>query len=181
MSILLLTAFMLAPSTVTTQVVALDLDGLVEASSGAIWGRVVNLDAGPRDGNAKVVETTVTLEIYGRHARPSAPPPTARFVVPGGRFGRFAQVVPGAPRLRLGDELVVLIEPLARGRQGVAGFNQGLWRVERTAQSDTVVSDRTGVELVPAPAPRLTARVPRDERTFDALWQELATRLGGAR
>lgn len=184
MPLALLLALSLSPQLSATQVVALDFDQLAAGAQLAVWGKVLGVESVRREDNPKVMETRVTVQAIGRHVA------NARvelgevdvFVVQGGWSGRFAQIVPGAPRFKPGEEIVVLLEPLPGGRMGIVGFNQGLWRVRRDANGATAQSDRSGVELVsPTPGGTVAPAAYQDGRPLDALWTAVGAAMSRAR
>lgn len=62
--------------------------------------------------------------------RGSAP---ARFTVRllGGRLGNLTASVSGVPRFRIGEDVILFLEPTARGDFSVVGWEQGTFRIGR--------------------------------------------------
>lgn len=113
------------------------LDGVVEAQ------RVVSLG-----GRLHTVSRFRPLSAY--KGQPAA---AVEVVTPGGAAGGLGQRVFGAPQLALGEEAVLFLERspgLGKAFFSIAGFHQGKFRVERSAngvsfsQSSAGISSRSG-------------------------------------
>ena len=57
----------------------------------------------------------------------------ARFTVRllGGRLGNLTASVSGVPRFRIGEDVILFLEPTARGDFSVVGWEQGTFRIKR--------------------------------------------------
>lgn len=142
-----------SPLVVATVVAPLDLDELVSGSHLIAVGRVTSVLE--RRAEAGGVETAVSIGALT--LLKGAPPGRLEFTVPGGRIGRYRTVVPGAPLLREGDELVVFLTTTSAGRLNLTGFSQGLIPVVR----DPVTRDAT--VMAPPPASDRDRRVVRGD------------------
>ena len=166
-----------------TQVVAVDLDTMVDTAAVACWGTVTSVTAARNGGRIQttvVVQPSEVLKQDGS-ARPGDP---VSFVLPGGVVGRFGQWVPGVPKFTPGMEVVVLLERQRdTGTLLLVGLPQGRYVVERrtSAEPPEAVSDRRDIGLLArdkdgrlTPAPE-SARV--DRRPLDGLLQAIRQRV----
>jgi len=145
------------PRAAATQVVDLSLDQMVERCDVAVWGQVIDVRSERMPEAPGRIHTVVTirpLEVLGADAE-TLPGDDVVISAPGGRDGRFAQLVPGTPEYTVGQELVVLATRQPRSRRlKVIGLALGQYRVERTATAATVpgaataVSDRQGLGIL---------------------------------
>jgi hypothetical protein len=74
--------------------------------------------------------------------------PTFRVSTPGGKTEALNQEVGGAPRLEVGDELVLFLSQTSPGVFRVTGWEQGAWRVDRAADGSIEVEPKTHVARV---------------------------------
>jgi hypothetical protein len=130
-----------APAAAAT-FVATSVEEAARSSEAVVRGRVVSSASRlTRDGRGVVTEVEVAVD----SAWKGAPDATVRFVVPGGRAGRIAQVVDAAATFDEGEEVVVFL-----GRRGpawrVMGHALGKYRVvggeARSAAADAEVVPR---------------------------------------
>ena len=96
------------------------------------FGRVV--DAVPElSDDRKRIETIVTFEVETYLKGGSGE--TLTFRVPGGQVGRYRSITVGAPVLDSGTEAVLFLRKPDNGLPYVFGLNQGVFRVQRDAQT----------------------------------------------
>lgn len=151
-----------------TTVLATPLDRLARSSAVIVHATVSNVEeADP----AKPFTTTVELEVAEAFKGLPATERTLTLELPGGREGELAMYIPGVPRVRVGDEVVLLLDRTGGGRLTPSGLAQGVFRIERTTPEPVVrrelggarYVDAQGNEAVVPPAPRtlgeLTARL----------------------
>lgn len=166
---------------VATQVLALDIPEIVAESEVIVRARVASVVAERVPESPGRTHTRVGLEVLERLGGLAGftLPTALELTTPGGRLGRFAQWVPGAPTFTAGEEIVVALARNGHGRFLVVGFNQGLWRVIRTAGQATIArSERSGVELVrpgPSGQPTVINAPAVDTRALDSLLAALRT------
>ncbi|MFT7624558.1 MAG: hypothetical protein ACI9WU_003746 [Myxococcota bacterium] len=132
-----------------TQVVALDLDQMTDRADVIIMGKVTSVVAErPTEARGRI-HTLVTVQA-SEVLRADKQAATYTFSVPGGVVGKIGQLVPGAPRFVVGQEVLVLMSRhQGTQRLRVVGLSQGRYEVQRTAgQSAEIVSDRAGIGLV---------------------------------
>jgi hypothetical protein len=89
-------------------------------------GRVVAVDA-RWTADRRRIDTLVTLQAdtYLKGSLGSQ----LQFVMPGGQIGRVRNLVVGAPRLAVGQRIVVFLGGSGPSLPFILGFNQGLFRV----------------------------------------------------
>ncbi|HKQ97136.1 MAG TPA: hypothetical protein VJV75_04605 [Candidatus Polarisedimenticolia bacterium] len=121
----------------------LDLDDLERDADVIVLGTVRNA-AGRLSDDGRIIETRIDVEI--ERALKGGPRTTLSFAIPGGTFAGTTLVAEGAPRLEAGERVVLFLGRSGGGPAvplGVAGWNQGHFRVERDR--------RTGRDLVTQP------------------------------
>ncbi len=144
----------------------MDLAELATAASVIVHGRVVEVRPEWVRGGRQI-DSSVTVEVETLFK--GEPPRRFSFVSPGGQIGDFRSVVPGAPELSSGAEVVLFLAAGGAERTAsLVGLAQGVLRVVSEA----------GAKRVRAPllVPRLTeAHVPvRISLTLPELAEQLA-------
>ena len=140
-------------SSSATQVLVLDLDSMVAQSRVVVWGTVTQTRAERVPESPGRIHTLVTIGVKEmlRCDAAGAPGKQIEIAVPGGRIGRLGQLVPGAPKFDVGQEVVLLLERQPKsGRLIPVGLSQGRYVVERRPGGAvaTAVSDRHGLGLL---------------------------------
>jgi hypothetical protein len=130
-----------APALHATVLVPAEFREIVTGSQIIVYGRVAELRPEWSDGRRRI-DTVVTLTA-GTFLK-GGPGETVTFRVPGGQIGRYRSTMVGAPAFRAGDEVVVFLRADGPAIPHVFGFNQGVFRVRRSAD--------TGERLVVPPA-----------------------------
>jgi hypothetical protein len=113
-------------------VVPLTFEQLVQTSAAVVFGRVVDV-RGDFTGERRAIESAVTLEVV--KGIKGAPSETITFTVPGGRAGRYLNVIPGAPTFAPGDMAVVFLSSRGARLPVTTGLTQGVYRVQRLTVS----------------------------------------------
>jgi hypothetical protein len=110
----------------STSMIATDLAEISREARAIALGRVVAVD-GRLAGDRRRIETLVTLEAesYLKGALGAR----VQFLVPGGEFGRYRQLVVGAPHFTVGQRIVVFLGARAPSMPYILGLSQGLFRV----------------------------------------------------
>lgn len=80
-----------------------------------------------RDRGRVWTEFTITLTAQPLKDTRGDTKAPVKFVMPGGTIDGITQMVPGVPRLKRGQELVVFLRCRARSTCAPVGFGQGLW------------------------------------------------------
>jgi len=113
-----------------TVLVPADVGELARDAVAIARGRVASVDA-RWDDNHRSIDTIVTLDVeaYLKGAFGS----TIQFRVPGGELGRLRTVVVGAPEFVTDERVVVFLGARGPSVPYVVGFNQGVFRVARSA------------------------------------------------
>jgi hypothetical protein len=124
-----------------TVIVPAEFREIVTGSDIIAYGRVTETTVEMSD-DRKRVDTLVTLQV-GTYLK-GGPGDTLVFRVPGGRIGRFRNVMVGAPEFVAGEEAVVFLNVRGSDHPFVFGLNQGVFRVR--------LDDRTKRRVVTPPA-----------------------------
>jgi hypothetical protein len=110
-----------------------DFSDLVRNSRAIAHGHVVT--SRTRETFDRVrVETLVTLRVAAYLKGDFGEEVT--FVVPGGTFGRYRSLIPGAPQFREGEEVVLFLNARGPSIPYVMRLGQGVFRVVRQPGSD---------------------------------------------
>lgn len=135
-----------------TVVVSMDVEQLAAAATAVVHGTV--LDTRAEDDHGRVftrVEVKVREQLKGPAA--TAPDRVAMRVV-GGSLGGYSQVVPGAPQLTVGDEVVLFLWSPGPGQPyRPLGLAMGTFHVERRGKVVEAVSRRDGLASARADDP----------------------------
>lgn len=113
-------------------VVPVDLEQLVQMSRVIVHGTVA--DVRPQLAlDRRRVETFVSLDVsaYMKGHLGSA----VVFRVPGGQFGRYRTIVPGAPAFESGEEVVLFLGADGPSFPYIVGLSQGVFRIAIDAQT----------------------------------------------
>src|SRR5947209_16772964 len=121
-----------AASARATVVVAADLGELSRDARAIVVGRVAALD-GRWTEDKRTIETIVTLEVEGYLK--GALGQTLQFRVAGGELGRFRSITVGAPEFTVDEHVIVFLGTSGPTIPHVIGFNQGVFRVVRSADN----------------------------------------------
>jgi hypothetical protein len=119
-----------------TVIVPADLGELARDARAIARGRVVAVDGRWTD-DRRTIETIVTLQVdaYLKGSLGA----TLQFRVPGGDFGRYRNIVVGAPQFAVDQVVVVFLGAAGPMIPYVLGLNQGVFRVARDAAAGTLV------------------------------------------
>jgi hypothetical protein len=118
--------FLAAPLEATVLVPA-DLGDVSREAYAIARGRVVSVETQWTTPDRRSVETIVTLAADVWLKRDLGA--TVRFRTPGGRIGRYRQIVVGAPEFRAGQQVVVFLGATPPRLPYVIGLNQGLYHI----------------------------------------------------
>jgi len=119
-----------APPAAATTFVPVAFPQLVAASGVIVHARVVDVRV-VRTAGPPPVETLVTLDALGYLKGQLGPSVT--IAVPGGEIGRYRTVFVGAPRFRVGDEVVLFLDARGPRLPWISGLSQGVFRVVRAS------------------------------------------------
>ena len=134
-----------------TTVQAVSMQELTGASGLVVLGRVASVES-VWSGGRPEREVTLSVEEVFKGTRPGA---TLRLRSEGGRVGRWASQVAGAPVFEPGQQVIVLLERRSDGAWTPTGLSLGVFFVE-TDRSGATVARRSYDGLVfaePAAAP----------------------------
>lgn len=121
----------LAPAALRgTVLVPAEFREIVNGAETIAFGRVSDVVA-DWSVDRKRVDTLVTFGV-GTYLK-GGPGDTIVFRVPGGRIGRYRNVMVGAPVFRIGDEAVLFLKRMEDGYPVVFGLSQGVFRVRTDA------------------------------------------------
>ena len=109
-----------------TVLVPADLGELARDARAIAVGRVVALDA-RWTADHRTIETIVTLEVaeYLKGSLGSA----VEFRIPGGRVGRYRNIVEGAPQFSVDQQVIVFLGARGPSVPFVLGLSQGVFRI----------------------------------------------------
>lgn len=150
MRLLILTfavAALLAPRPAVAMVyVAVDLPTLVADARAVALGRVVVVAPRWTEGR-RAIETLVTVEVAEYLKGDLGAEVTV--AVPGGRMGPYLSVMPGAPRLAEGDEVVLFLAGQGAELPHIVALGQGVFRVvtDQASGARFVVPDLTSAAV----------------------------------
>jgi hypothetical protein len=119
-----------------TVLVPADLGELASDARAIARGRVVAVDARWTD-DRRTIETIVTLDVesYLKGELGSE----VRFSVPGGTFGRYRNIVVGAPQFAVGQRTIVFLGARGPTVPYIVGFSQGVFRIVSGADGSPLV------------------------------------------
>jgi hypothetical protein len=103
-----------------------DFPTLVREARAIAIGRVVTVQPRWREGR-RGIETVLTLDVE-RYLKGDLGP-TVALAVPGGQMGRYRSVMPGAPVLAEGEEVVLFLAVDTPGAAHLLGLGQGVFRI----------------------------------------------------
>lgn len=129
------TIFLLLTCAAGTQalvVVPVDLEQLARMSPVIVHGTVT--DVRPQLAlDRRRIDTFVSLDV-SEYVKGSLGPELT-FRVPGGEFGRYRTIVPGAPSFDPGDEVVLFLGADGPSFPYIVGLSQGVFRIAADAQT----------------------------------------------
>jgi hypothetical protein len=136
----------------STVLVSADLGELTREARAIARGRVVALES-RWAADRRSIETVVSLEVeeYLKGGLGAV----LQFRVPGGRVGRYRNIIAGAPEFAVDQRIVVFLGARGPTVPFVLGFNQGVFRV--------VPSDE-GVGWTVTPSPVMPSATPGQVR-----------------
>ena len=134
---------LVTPSLAVT-VVPLTFEQLVNQSAAVVLGRVVDVRSDFTD-DRRAIQSVVTIEVL--RGLKGGGGETLAFVVPGGRAGRYLNVIPGAPVFSRGDLAVFFLSSRGARLPVTTGFTQGIFRVQRGAANQMIVNQKVPVPL----------------------------------
>ena len=109
-------------------VAPLSFEQLVNKSSLVVLARVIDV-RGEFIANGRGIESIVTVSVMKELKGGSGD--TLQFTVPGGRAGRYLNLIPGAPAFASGDLAVIFLTARGAHLPITTGLTQGVYRVQR--------------------------------------------------
>jgi len=109
-------------------VVPLTFEQLVNRSALVVLARVIDV-RGELIADGRGIESVVTVSVLKELKGGSGD--TLQFTVPGGRAGRYLNLIPGAPTFTSGDLAVVFLSARGARLPVTTGLTQGVYRVQR--------------------------------------------------
>lgn len=143
--VFLIVFFLAAPAAAIT-VQPLSFAELVDKSTIVAYVRVTEV-RGQWTTNRQAIESVVTVEVLDAFKGSAAA--TLTFTTPGGRVGKYLNLLPGAPAFAPGDLVVVFLTSRGARLPITTGFTQGVYRV--------LVDARGGAAMVTPPIIEATA------------------------
>lgn len=148
----LLFCFVLATPSLATTLAPLSFEQLVRESASVVYGRVIDVRSQWTE-DRRFIESVVSIEVL-RDMKGTARE-TMSFTTPGGRVGRYVNVIPGTPSYTAGDTAVFFLTSRGPRLPVTTGLTQGVYRVQRDAAS--------GALLVMPPALGPSGRIVRGD------------------
>lgn len=122
---------------------------LVHASAAVVHGRIVDV-RGQWTADRRGIESLVVVEAIDYLKGRWGSEITVR--VPGGQVGTFVNLIPGAPRLVAGDQVVLFLKADGPAVPVITGTSQGVYRVTSDASGALLIVPpvvETGTALTP--------------------------------
>lgn len=145
-------------------VAPLSFEQLVNQSAAVVLARVIDV-RGEFIGDGRGIDSVVTVSVLKGFKGGAGE--TVQFTVPGGRAGRYLNLIPGAPAFTAGDLAVIFLTSRGARLPITTGLTQGIYRVQRTSGEMMVMPP-----LIDGGAQRLTRgdaqRKPVSLSTFEA-------------
>jgi hypothetical protein len=160
-----------------TVLVGADLGELSHEAIAIARGTIVAVTPRWAD-NHRTIETIVTLAVE-RYLKGSLGD-TVDFLVPGGEFGRFRNIVLGAPAFAVDEHVVVFLGARGPSVPYVLGLSQGVFRIGR-ATSGWVITSPTFYPSSSAAAPIVRGDAQRRSVDLAEFEQRVRRLVGGAR
>ncbi len=161
------TVALLAADASATVMLRATLEELAKESDLVLRAEVVSTEGLPTSDGKRIFTRVV---LAAGEAYKGTPPPKVVVHVPGGSYGGYGQLVHGAPRFEVGEEVVVFLVKQAGSGDGtiyrVNGMAQGKLSVVKGPEGELAVQRLEGLELTPAPgapagkAPDVTLTLP---------------------
>lgn len=124
-----LSVFLFAGIPVAAVTVApLSFDQLVKRSAVVVVARVLDV-RGEFIAEGRAIESVVTVSVLKGLKGGAAE--TLQFTVPGGRAGRYLNLIPGSPTFTAGDVAVIFLTSRGARLPVTTGLTQGVYRVQR--------------------------------------------------
>lgn len=109
-------------------VARLSFEELVNKSAAVALARVIDV-RGEFIGAGRGIESIVTVSVLKGFKGVAGE--TMQFTVPGGRAGRYLNIIPGAPTFTAGDVAVIFFTSRGARLPVTTGLTQGVYRVQR--------------------------------------------------
>ena len=125
---LTISVFLFAAIPVAAVTVApLSFEQLVKTSAVVVVARVLEV-RGEFIAEGRAIESVVTVSVLNRFK--GGAPETLQFTVPGGRAGRYLNLIPGSPTFAAGDVAVIFLTSRGARLPVTTGLTQGVYRVQ---------------------------------------------------
>lgn len=154
----------LAALAYATQIAYRSPQDLGEQSTLVVRGRVQGVESYWNPKHTKIfTRTRISVdETYKGDARP-----VIDLVQMGGIVGNVKVTVQGALQWRVGEEVLLFVEPYDAASYRLSGFSQGKFTIERDRATGIAYIDAPaaeGVSLLGVPAPQKASRAPLEQR-----------------
>lgn len=131
----------------STTVAHLSLDQLVDAARIVVQAKAIGNERVLRNGEIWTLTRFRVVENWK-----GCSPPEIKVWMIGGQMNRIMSYVPGAPRFRPGEEVVLFLEPTRTGELSITAWGEGTFRVRfdartgepRVTQDTAIFSTRAG-------------------------------------
>jgi hypothetical protein len=148
-----------------TVLIPADVGELARDARAIVRGRVAGVEGRWTD-DRRTIETIVTLEpeayLKGSHGE------TVQFRVPGGTYGRYRNIVVGAPQFAVGQRVIVFLGARAPSVPYILGLNQGVFRVVQASNGQMMVTPPATMPMPIGPVVRgASSRQPAPLAVFE--------------
>jgi hypothetical protein len=109
-------------------VAPLSFEQLVKTSAVVVVARVLDV-RGEFIAEGRAIESVVTVSVL--KGLKGGAPATLQFIVPGGRAGRYLNLIPESPTFTAGDVAVIFLTSRGARLPITTGLTQGVYRVQR--------------------------------------------------
>jgi hypothetical protein len=167
--------FAFAGAARATVLIPADLGALARDARTIARGRVVAVQGRWTD-DRRTIETIVTLE--AEEYLKGALGPELQFRVPGGIFGRYRNIVVGAPQFVVGQRTIVFLGARGPSVPYVLGLSQGVFRISAASDGSPVV---TPPPVLPTPlGPIVRGSVSRQPAPLAGFERDVRALVAGA-
>lgn len=125
--LILIACLLLVVPAAAVTVAPLSFEQLVNNSAAVVLARVVDV-RGAFIGDGRGIESVVTVSVL--RGMKGGAGDTLQFTVPGGRAGRYLNLIPGAPTFTAGDLAVIFLTSRGARLPITTGLTQGVYRVQ---------------------------------------------------
>jgi hypothetical protein len=145
--------FLLCAAASATTLARMTIEQMTRASQLVVRAKCLGNSTGWDDG-----EIWTFSEFQVEDTWKGTPPSNLTVRLLGGRAGNLASSVPGVPRFRPGEEVVLFLEPTRKGDFSVVSWVQGTFRIRRNSRTgEEWAAQDTAEFILPGSAAEVSA------------------------